>query len=131
MTLFNNTNNFTLFFDTLFSMFVRIDLTDQISSKSEWFFNHLKISHWDYFFVFFVFFVFSKIHFLVTISMSIRNFSKFLMFFFLSKNVLNVIVWDFISLIMINRWFVKWRQCNNRCFEVWIKLQFSLHLFVS
>ncbi len=31
----NNTNKFVLFLDTLFSMFVRIDLTDQISSKSE------------------------------------------------------------------------------------------------
>ncbi len=31
----NNKNKFVLFLDILFSMFVRIDLTDQISSKSE------------------------------------------------------------------------------------------------
>ncbi len=76
-------------------------------------------------------FVSSKIHFLVTISVSIRNFSKFSMSFFVSKSVLSVVVWGFISLIMIDRWFVKWRQCNNRCFEIWIELQYSLHLFVS
>jgi ABC-type uncharacterized transport system permease subunit len=53
------------------------------------------------------------------------------MSFFVSKSVLSVVVWGFISLIMIDRWFVKWRQCNNRCFEIWIELQYSLHLFVS
>ncbi len=73
----------------------------------------------------------SKIHFLVAISVSIRNFPKFSMSFFVSKSVLSVVVWGFISLIMIDRWFVKWRQCNSKCFEVWIELQFSLHLFVS
>jgi hypothetical protein len=38
MTLYNNANRFDLFFlDTFFSLSARIDLIDQISSKSEWF----------------------------------------------------------------------------------------------
>ncbi len=42
----NNTNKFVLSLDTLFPVSVRIDLTDQISSKSEWCFlwkSHIEI----------------------------------------------------------------------------------------
>ncbi len=132
MTLFNNTNNFMCFlwfslsdvrsnwFDwsNLFKIRVMISSSERLALR---FFTHSSSFS----------FVSSKIHFLVTISVSIRNFLRFSMFFFVSKRVLSVVVCDFIWLIMIHRSCVKWRQCSNKCFEIWVKLQFSLHFFVS
>jgi hypothetical protein len=121
------------FLDTLCPVFVRIDLINQISSQSEWCliiwtssfarcFNYSSCSFSS---------ESSRIHLLVTISMSIRNFSKFSMLFFVSRSVLSVVNWDFIWLIIFDRSVMKWWQFNNRCFEVWLELQLSLHFFVS
>ncbi len=132
MTLFNNTNTFR-FFLLIFSFRCSFELIWLIKSfqKLKWCFI-IWTSQFEIFVYSFSFsFVFSKIHFLVTISVSIRKFSRFSIFFFVSKSVLSVVVWGFIWLIMIDRWFMKWWQCNNKCSEVCVKLQFSLHFFVS
>ncbi len=121
------------FFDTFCSVFVRVDLIKQIFSQSDWCFiiwtsqfarcfNYSSNSFSS---------ESSRIHLFVTISMSIRNFSKFSMLFFVSKSVLSVINWDFIWLIIFDRSMMKWWQFNNKCFEIWLKLQLSLHFFVS
>ncbi len=120
------------FLDTLCSVFVRIDLINQIFSQSDWCFIIWTSQFARCFNYSFDSFSSesSRIHLLVTISMSIRNFPKFSMFFFVSKSVLSVVNWDFIWLIIFDRSMMKWWQFNNKCFEVWLKFNFRC-IFLS
>ncbi len=129
MTLFNNIINLTFctwcsFLDVRSNWFNQSYLF-----KIRMMLDHLNISHWDDFTHISFSFSFEslKIHFLETISMSIRNFPKFWILFFVSKRVLSVFVWDFIWLIIFDRSIVKWWQLYNKCFEIWLKLQFSFY----
>ncbi len=137
MTLYNNANEILFVLDTLFSMLVRINLTHQISSKSDWlkifwflkmrFFSHSSFSS----FSFSSSFTSLRIHFLVAISMLIKKFLRFSSSFFVSKSVLSVMSCNFFFFIKIDRSFVKCWHCSNKCSKVWVNLQFSMLFFVS
>ncbi len=120
-------------FDALFSIFFRIDLTNQIFSKSEWFRYFDNLINWDFYSCLFstTFSESLRIYLLVIIFVLIKNSFRFSRSFFVSKRVLSVIVWDFILLIKIDRSVTKRWQFSTKCCGFWVKLQFSLHFFVS